>query len=85
MQRAQNSKRSIAEIALTRMCDAKASSSPEALALRIEELERELSKLKFGAPIVEKTQKEEIHELFSMSIKEKYPEQNKYNYYCYCW
>ena len=57
MQRAQNSKRSIAEIALTRMCDAKASSSPEALALRIEELERELSKLKFGAPIVEKTQK----------------------------
>ena len=55
MQRASNSKRSIAEIALTRMCDAKSSSSPEALALRIEELERELSKVKFGAPASVKT------------------------------
>ena len=48
MQRAFNSKRSIAEIALTRMCDAKSSMSPEALALRVDELERELSMLKLG-------------------------------------
>jgi DNA polymerase III gamma/tau subunit len=40
MQRAVNSKRSIAEIALTRMCDAKLSASPEALAVRLEEMER---------------------------------------------
>ena len=56
MQRASNSKRSIAEIALTRMCDAKSSASPEALALRIEELERELSKVKFGIPIESKVE-----------------------------
>ena len=48
MQRAFNSKRSIAEIALTRMCDAKSSQSPEALALRIEELEKSISMLKLG-------------------------------------
>ena len=48
MQRAFNSKRSIAEIALTRMCDAKSSMSPEALALRVDELERELSMMKLG-------------------------------------
>lgn len=52
MQRAFNSKRSIAEIALTKMCDPTLSSSVEALALRVEELERELSMLKLGAPIV---------------------------------
>ena len=48
MQRAFNSKRSIAEIALTRMCDAKSSMSAEALALRVDELEREISKMKLG-------------------------------------
>ena len=48
MQRAFNSKRSIAEIALTRMCDAKSSLTPEALALRVDELERELSIMKLG-------------------------------------
>lgn len=52
MQRAFNSKRSIAEIALTRMCDAKLSDSNEALALRIEELERSVKMMKLGvAPI----------------------------------
>ena len=51
MQRAFNSKRSIAEIALTRMCDARTSLTPEALALRVDELERELSLIKLGAPI----------------------------------
>ena len=48
MQRAFNSKRSIAEIALTRMCDAKTVITPEALALRVEELERNISMLKMG-------------------------------------
>ncbi len=50
MQRAFNSKRSIAEIALTRMCDAKTVSSVEALALRVEELEKSISMLKLGVP-----------------------------------
>ena len=50
MQRAFNSKRSIAEIALTRMCDAKSSVSAESLALRVDELERELSMIKLGVP-----------------------------------
>ena len=49
MQRAFNSKRSIAEITLTRMCDAKSTVTPEALALRIEELEKQVSILKLGA------------------------------------
>jgi len=48
MQRSANSKRSIAEIALTRMCDARLVSSPEALALRIEDLEKQLSMIKMG-------------------------------------
>ncbi len=48
MQRAFNSKRSIAEIALTRMCNPKLDGSGEALLLRIEELERELSMIKLG-------------------------------------
>ncbi len=54
MQRAFNSKRSIAEITLTRMCDATSSQSTEALALRIDELERELSKMKLGvaSPVI---------------------------------
>ncbi len=52
MQRVFNSKRSIAEIALTRMCERKSVATPEALALRVEELERELSMIKLGgAPV----------------------------------
>jgi DNA polymerase III gamma/tau subunit len=49
MQRSQNSKRSVAEIALTRMCDSKLLATPEALALRIEELEKQISMIKMGA------------------------------------
>lgn len=52
MQRAFNSKRSIAEIALTRMCDARTVSSMESLALRVEELEKSISMIKLGVPIV---------------------------------
>ena len=51
MQRAFNAKRSIAEIALTRMCDARLSTTPEALVSRIEDLEREISILKLGVPV----------------------------------
>ncbi len=50
MQRATNSRRSIAEIALTRMCDARHGSSIEALMARVESLEKELSMLKLGVP-----------------------------------
>lgn len=49
MQRAFNSKRSIAEIALTRMCDPKLLPSYESLVLRVEELEKSLSMLRLGA------------------------------------
>ena len=52
MQRAFNSKRSIAEIALTRMCDPRLDNTPEALSLRIEELEKEIARLKYGASTV---------------------------------
>ena len=50
MQRAVNSKRSIAEIALTRMCEPKLVVTPEALALRVDELEKQLSMMKMGIP-----------------------------------
>ena len=61
MQRAFNSKRSIAEIALTKMCDPTLSSSVEALALRIEELEREVSMLKLGAVPANNITVNEVH------------------------
>ena len=61
MQRAFNSKRSIAEIALTRMCDAKSSLSPEALALRVDELEREVSMMKLGVGTVNKIVNDETN------------------------
>lgn len=51
MQRATNSKRSIAEIALTRMCEPKLVASNEALMLRIEELEKQISMMKMGVAI----------------------------------
>ncbi len=51
MLKAQNAKRGIAEITLTRMCDPSSQGSPEALVVRIEELEREIKMLKAGAVI----------------------------------
>ena len=51
MQRATNSKESIAEIALTRMCDARLVISNEALALRVEELEKQVSLMKLGVTV----------------------------------
>ena len=50
MQRAVNSKRSVAEIALTKMCDAKLSVTTESLLLRVEELEKQISMMKMGVP-----------------------------------
>ena len=51
MQRAINSKRAIAEITLTRMCDARLSSSVESLVLRIDELEKSVKMIKLGVPV----------------------------------
>lgn len=51
MQRALNSKRSIAEIALTRMCDPRLVGSVEALTVRIEELEKKLAMMKMGIAV----------------------------------
>ena len=48
MQRAVNSKRSIAEIALTKMCDPKMESTPDALLARVEELEKKLAMMQLG-------------------------------------
>ena len=58
MQRATNSKRSIAEIALTRMCDPKLVVSAEALALRVEELEKQISMIKLGVGVNNSAPKE---------------------------
>ena len=55
MQRAVNSKRSIAEIALTRMCDPKLVVTAESLALRVEELEKQISMMKLGIPVAQPT------------------------------
>ena len=46
--RARESKRSVAEIALTRMCDSRLGKGEESLMLRIEELESAVSRLKFS-------------------------------------
>ena len=56
MQRAFNSKRSIAEITLTRMCDPNSTATIESLLLRVESLERELDLIKLGATPVAKAQ-----------------------------
>lgn len=53
MQRAINSKRSIAEITLTRMCDTRLSTTNEALLLRVEELEKTVRMLKFAPPTIQ--------------------------------
>ena len=48
-------RRAAAEIALTRMCDARLGTTPEAMLSRIEELEREVKKLRVGAVTVKAT------------------------------
>lgn len=60
MQRAFNSKRSIAEIALTRMCNPRLDGSVEALTHRIEELERQISMIKLGVAVPEGVAGKEI-------------------------
>ncbi len=48
IQRSAAAGRSTAEIALTRMCDPKTSSGAEAMLLRIEELEKQVARLRLG-------------------------------------
>jgi hypothetical protein len=48
MQRAGESKRSVAEIALTRMCEPKLMATAEALAVRLEQAEREIARMKIS-------------------------------------
>ena len=69
MQRAFNSKRSIAEIALTRMCDAKTTVSMEALSLRVDELEREISMMKLGVGTVNKIVNDETNVKVLSTVK----------------
>ena len=75
MQRAFNSKRSIAEVALTRMCDARTVSSIESLVLRMEELEKTVSMLKLGVPLVSQNtiveNKEEANEKATVAPSRK--------------
>lgn len=62
MQRASNSKRSIAEIALTRMCEPKLVASAESLAVRVEELEKQVSLMKLGAiPIAQQPENSTVN------------------------
>ncbi len=84
MQRATNSKRSIAEIALTRMCSPKLVLSAEALALRVEELEKQLAMLKMGVPVAPSAPRAEddapavtVNEAPMPSPREKKPLENK--------
>jgi DNA polymerase-3 subunit gamma/tau len=63
LQRAKESKRSVAEIALTRMCDAKLSSGAEALLERIEELEQTVSRLKFGIGTQPKSKEQDVQQV----------------------
>ena len=72
MQRAFNSKRSIAEITLTRMCDPKLSTSVEALSVRLEELEKTVRMLKLGVPVSSTVAEEKIEET-PMTITESVP------------
>ena len=81
MQRAFNSKRSIAEIALTRMCDPRLVTSPESLALRIEELEKSISILKLGVPVnaepkIEKAEPKKEVKTETISIKKSEKTEN---------
>ena len=48
MQRAGESKRSVAEIALTRMCEPKLMATAEALSVRLEQAEREIARMKIS-------------------------------------
>ncbi len=78
MQRAFNSARAIAEIALTRMCDPTADTSTESLALRISELEKEVSMLKMGigtaSPIV--NDEDSVKVLPTVKVKEEQTSEN---------
>jgi hypothetical protein len=69
MQRALNSKRAIAEIALTRMCDSRLSFDTEALALRVEELEKTVKMMKLGVPMTTLDNVAETPKTFKNDVK----------------
>ena len=73
MQRAVNSKRSIAEIALTRMCDTRLVVTAEALALRVEELEKQISMMKLGIPTAQSAAVKTDDEPMAPEVKEEKP------------
>lgn len=84
MQRAINSKRSIAEITLTRMCDTRLSATNEALALRVEELEKAIQMIKLGVPLasqpqemVEKKPEKTEHKTEQKAVPEKKEEKKE--------
>ncbi len=62
LQRSRESQRSIAEIALTKICMEKLECSKEALLYRIEELEKSVSKLKLGIGVPPTASQKEIKE-----------------------
>lgn len=62
LQRAGESKRSVAEIALTKMCNPKLEVTTEALLLRVEELEKTVSRLKYSSATLTAEQKKQIAE-----------------------
>jgi DNA polymerase III gamma/tau subunit len=69
MQRALNSKRSIAEIALTRMCDPRLVGSVEALTVRIEDLEKKVAMMKMGVSVAPVHQNPEVSEGQAVSVE----------------
>ena len=74
LQRARESKRSVAEIALTRMCDSRLGAGTEAMLQRIEELEQTVSRLKFGVVMQEAPKKETPQEQKSCEMPKTFPE-----------
>ena len=83
MQRASNAKRSIAEIALTRMCDPKLLPTAEALAVRIEELEKQIAMIKMGVTVAPTAEEKKAVETKVATVKEEAgepsPEKKKEN------
>lgn len=77
MQRAFNSKRSIAEITLTRMCDARLSGLDEALLVRLEELEKTVKMIKLGALPVSKPGEEKEQAVSKDNITQNKNENSK--------
>ncbi len=72
MQRVGFSKRSTAEITLTRMCEPRLSTSAEALLARIAKLEEEVSKLKIGAVAATPIESAKIEQITPEEMAERH-------------